>query len=287
MNCLEISSIGSACGKNPFEPRYKTMLLLLCRRFPYEFKQRFKELKLIEPKEDKTYDIEIKQKYKEIKKTIKNPDDFERNKKLIIDEIKSKPDCKDSDVKHAEEFLNSSMKKDCGTNNEPTVIQNKKYKKGNNKMYTYSQDDWIIKGYNDATDSDIVIEIKTRMSQRNVRKNEYDLYQLFGYLLAMGKTKGQIVQYFNNIIYNSGEENQKEYGIINITIEPYKSKFSQFKKELNDFFIELRHYISNTDKFDMTVVFPKIERIALYDEDGQMYNVNPKYERIIQTFTNL
>jgi len=76
-----------------------------------------------------------------------------------------------------------NLKKDCGKNVEEKVITKKKYDVGNKKMYYHSIGGHCIGGLHDATDSDIVIEIKTRMKKDNVRKNEYDLYQLIGYLL--------------------------------------------------------------------------------------------------------
>ena len=45
------------------------------------------------------------------------------------------------------------------------------YKKGNNKMYTYEENGWSIRGLNDATHRDIIIEVKTRMRRQNLRKN--------------------------------------------------------------------------------------------------------------------
>ena len=120
------------------------------------------------------------------------------------------------------------------------------YKKGNNEMYYYSENNWTIRGLHDATHGELVIEIKTRMKPQNVRKNEYDLYQLFGYLLAMGKTKGKIVQKYNDIIYDSENETDTEYGIIDINEDNWRKKFNTFIKELNEFF----------DKMYNTSVFP-------------------------------
>jgi hypothetical protein len=158
------------------------------------------------------------------------------------------------------------------------------YTKGNNKMYYYSENDWTIRGLHDAMIGNIVIEIKTRMKPQNVRKNEYDLYQLFGYLLAMSKTVGKIVQKYNSHIYDSDVETNLEYGIIDITINPWKDKFETFRKELNDFFIEIRTY---SDKiFDVKTVISDSERpIASFNVDGVPCNVNPKYEKIVKTLT--
>ncbi len=284
MNCLEISSISGACGKNKFEPRSKVMLTLLCKKYPDLYKDVFIDQGIIKKMEsdDKCYDTELKNMYKEIKSDIKDPKTFENNKKRLIDELKQKPDIKVEDIVHAENFLDSSMKKDCGTNNENMVISKKMYKKGNNRMYSYSEDNWIIKGFHDATDKDMVIEIKTRMKAQNVRKNEYDLYQLFGYLLVMKMTKGKIVQYYRNDIYDSDIPTVKEYGIVDINIEPYKTKFENFKHELRQFFIDLENFIKEPHTFDLNNVFNNISLpIAIYDTNNISHNVNPNFEKLI------
>ena len=159
------------------------------------------------------------------------------------------------------------------------------YKKGNNKMYYYYSDNgWYIKGLHDATDNDVVIEIKTRMRLQNVRKNDYDLYQLFGYLLAMNKTKGKIVQKYNDNIYDSEIETNNEYGLIDILDDHWKEKFNSFKKELNNFFLEINNYKHKL--FDTSIVIPSnLYPIASFDEKGIPHNVNPKYEKIVTTLS--
>jgi hypothetical protein len=284
MHHLEISSVSAACGKNQYEPRSKVMLTLLCKKYPDLYKDVFIDQGIIQKMEPGIlcYDTELKSMYKEIKRDIKDPKTFEGNKKRLLDELKQKPDVKESDITYAEKFLESSMKKDCGTNNESAVISKKMYKKGNNRMYSYSEDNWIIKGFHDATDKDIVIEIKTRMKPQNVRKNEYDLYQLFGYLLVMRMTKGKIVQYYKGSVYDSDIPTEKEYGIIDINFDPYKSKFETFTCELRQFFIELESFIPEPHTFNFECVFKGINLpIATYDTDGIPHNVNPNFEKIL------
>jgi CRISPR/Cas system-associated exonuclease Cas4 (RecB family) len=121
--------------------------------------------------------------------------------------MKLKKEITKKDLDFAKTFIETSLKKDCGTNSEKSVIKKQKYTKGNNCIFTFtnSEFNWAIRGFHDATDNDndVVIEIKTRMKLQNVRRNEYDLYQLFGYLISMNKTRGKIVQYFNDIVYDS------------------------------------------------------------------------------------
>ena len=184
MNSIEISYIASACNKNKYEPKNKIILLLLCREYKDIYKNLFFNkniFTLIDPSK-KTYDEDLKRIYSEYKKNINNPLEFKKIDIEIKKRLKKEnKEIKEEDLKHASNFIENSLKKDCGINNEKKVISKMNYKKGNNKMYYYSENNWTIRGLHDATDGEIVIEIKTRMKSQNVRKNEYDLYQLFGY----------------------------------------------------------------------------------------------------------
>ena len=286
MTTLEISNIAAACGKNPYENKQKIMLLLLCRKYKAIYREIFKNLGVIEyiSQDVKTFDIEIKELYLEHKKSVDNPKDFKTIEKNITDKMKLKKEITKRDLDYAKVFLETSLKKDCGTNSEKTVIKKQKYTKGNNCIFSFTNPEfnWTIRGFHDATDNDMVIEIKTRMKLQNVRRNEYDLYQLFGYLLVMNKTRGKIVQYFNDIVYDSDIPTFNEFGIVDITIEPCKSKFETFITELNLFFQELSVYsdtcLINTEDVIMKIEWP----IALLDHEDSLHNINPSYEKIIQ-----
>jgi hypothetical protein len=287
MNVIEISNIAAACGKNPYEDRQKIMLLLLCRKYKEIYKKEMKKIGIIEyiSHDIKTFDTEIKEMYSEHKRNVKNPKEFKKIEKIITDKIKLKKEITKKDLDYAKIFIESSLKKDCGTNSEKTVIKKQLYTKGNNCMFSFVNNEynWTIRGFHDATDNDIVIEIKTRMKQQNVRRNEYDLYQLFGYLLAMNKTRGKIVQYFNDIVYDSDIPTFTEFGIIDITVEPCKSKFEEFIKELNLFFQELNTY-SDTHLINIEDIIKKNEwPIALYDTTDTPHNISPAYEKIINS----
>ena len=288
MNTIEISNVAAACGKNPYEDRKKIMLLLLCRKYKETYKVLFKNLGVVEyiSQDIKTFDTEIKELYFEHKKTVNDPKNFKEIEKTITDKIKLKKEITKKDLDYAKLFIESSLKKDCGTNSEKSIIKKQKYTKGNNSIFSYTNDavNLTIRGFHDATDdiNDIVIEIKTRMKLQNVRRNEYDLYHLFGYLLAMNKTRGKIVQYFNDIIYDSDIPTFNEFGIVDITLEPCKSKFETFINELNLFATDLSAY-SNSFIMNVEDIISKTEwPIALYDQDGISHNVNPVYEKIIQ-----
>ena len=286
MNTLEISNIAAACGKNPYEDKKKIMLLVLCKKYKEIYKNEFKKFGIIEyiSNETPTFDKEIKELYSEHKKNVTNPKNFNKIQIEITNLMKLKKDVTQKDLDYAKMFIESSLKKDCGTNSEKHVIKKQKYTKGNNSLFSYTntESNWTIKGFHDATDNEIVIEIKTRMKLQNVRRNEYDLYQLFGYLLTMNKTKGKIVQYFNDTVYDSDIPTFNEFGLIDITTEPCKTKFETFLTELNSFFQEL-HIYSDIHLIDVRDVIKEHEfPVALYDADDIPHNINPSYEKIIQ-----
>ena len=70
MNCLEISNIGSACGKNVYNPRIKTILLLLCREKPEFYKKELIKNGNIIPLEGASLKKPIEKCYKTYSKKI-------------------------------------------------------------------------------------------------------------------------------------------------------------------------------------------------------------------------
>ena len=283
MDTLEISYIGSACGKNKYEPRNKMIMLLLCREYPKIFREKLIQNRNIRPLEGTSLKRPIEESYKSFSKTVKDPIEFNSIEQKVIEELKSNvPDVSDSEISKARTIVRDNLKKDCGKNNEDTVINISKYTKGNNKMWYYTDTNhgWKLKGLHDAKDKDMLIEIKTRMKKENVRKNEYDLYQLFGYMLAMGETRGMITQTYGGTIYKSTVENDNEYGIIDISEEKWNEKYIKFYKELDEFFKKISKF-SECD-FDITTVMKPGHIYAEYDINGKFHNVDPKYINIFK-----
>ena len=279
MNCLEISSISSACGKNKYEPMYKTMLIQLCKSNKEKYITEMKNIGIIKDadRDEVFYDEKLKGIYNNYKKRVIDTTEFNNIETEIISKIvKEDPTITTENINHIQEKIKNNLKKDCGTNNEKTVIDVKRYKKGNNRMWYYTNENgWSIRGLHDASENEMVIEIKTRMKQQNVRKNEYDLYQLFGYLLAMNKTKGKIVQKYNDVIYDSENETDIEYGIIDIKEDKWRNKFDTFIKELNEFFDKMY----NTAIFPYEKVFQKRKNLIEIKEN-QVCKVSPEFERL-------
>ena len=287
MNYLEVSYISSACGKNKYEPADKTILILLARSNPKLIKRLLIEYKyIIEVDEnEKLYDNELKNIYSEYKKNVTDVTKIEDIRDEIIEKLKSdNKEIKESDVSKANKFLESSLKKDCGTNNESSVIKRMRYTKGNNFMHRYNfNDSWEIRGFHDASIDDVVIEIKTRTKFTNVRKNEYDLYQMFGYLLTMNKTKGKIVQKFQNYIFDSDEINDNEFGLIDISQEYWKTKFEIFKNELSDFFSYVDYILGDIEnRFNISDAIKEEDVPIAVLRKNSPRNINHNYEKLIK-----
>lgn len=276
MDCLDISLIGAACGKNQYEPREKIILSQLCKEDPLKYKKLFIDDGTILTTCEVSNEIEVLGIYKKFRSEVTCPTKFEEVKQKIVTEMKAK------DIKndHFVESINDNFKKDCGKNNESGVITSKKYTKGNNKIWYFtSSNGWKLKGLHDATDGNVVIEIKTRMKRQNVRKNTYDLYQLFGYLLVMKKSKGKIIQKYQNEIFDSDLENDEEWGIIDIN-GSYSEHFKVFYTELTEFFEEVKDH--NKGIFDYSKVINK-KPIAKIDSNGTIYEIVSGFEKIVKT----
>tara|TARA_B100000902_G_C27319991_1_gene923724 strand:- start:5249 stop:6124 length:876 start_codon:yes stop_codon:yes gene_type:complete len=287
---LEVSYIGSACGKNKYEPANKTILLLLARDNPKIVKNLLLQNEIVvETDGSKLYTEELMNIYSEYQTRITESTKLNEIQKEIVDRLKfENKDITDNDISIANNFLESSLKKDCGINNENSVIKSKMYTKGNNLMHNYVPwlclPHWELRGFHDASVGDVVIEIKTRMKMTNVRKNEYDLYQLFGYLLVMGKTKGKIVQKYMEHIFDSDTENKNEYGLIDITEGKWKTKFDIFKRELYSFFEKVDYICEDIEsRFDILEQFDSIDLPIAVLDSGVPKNIKNGYEKILKT----
>lgn len=278
MYSLEISSVGSACGKNPYESRDKTIFTQLCKSDANKYRALLIEQGLFVKSEKDYKEEEFRSIYKKFKSNVKDPNDFSFIEKEVLKEFKIKEP--EVDTERLVGKLRKDLQKDCGVNNEKSIISKKNYSKGNNKIWIYKHPSgWELKGLHDASDGEIVIEVKTRMKFNNVRKNKYDLYQLFGYLLAMGKTKGKIVQKYGNDIFDSDIETDNEFGIIDIT-NSHKTKYEVFLSEIHEFFMEVQYY--NNKVFDVHKVFGNLKvPVAEYSEKGAV-NILPGYEKIVK-----
>ena len=114
--------------------------------------------------------------------------DFSKIEENIVEEYKKSRNNEQTNEEliKIKEYTQDSLKKDNGNLQEQNIIHSQKYTKGNNKMYYFN----ISKQVRVLVESmmqvlnNLLLEIKTRTKKQNIRKNEYDLYQIICYLLA-------------------------------------------------------------------------------------------------------
>ena len=267
---LEISNVASALGKNPYESKEKTLLISWARHCPNIVLNYLIDNGCIEKKGDEISFTELE------KETVINSlpreydaKDFKKIEDDIIYEYKKKRNNEqtESEILHLQEYTKDLLKKTNGIKQESNIITRENYKCGNDKMYYYRiNNDACIGGKNDAVDKDILIEIKTRTRKQNIRKNEYDLYQLICYLIATGLNKGKIVQVFDKVKYDSDVETNNEYGIIDLRVEKWRILSENIILNLKSYFDELRELIKNSKFIYLSTVIPNyIRPICKYD----------------------
>lgn len=289
---LEISNIAAACENNPYESKEKTLLTSWCRHKPKDALQFLVNIGCINDLTNESYSDLQKEVYKNML-----PEDFDMKdtKKIedkIISEYSKKRNHKETkeEVKALIDYTKDKIVKDHGNQQEPILIKREKYRTGNDRMYYYeigknknNDNKRVIGGKHDATDDDIVIEIKTRTRKTNVRRNDYDIYQLIGYLLALNKTKGKIVQIFNKEKFDSDIPSDIEFGLVNIKEEPWKTLAYETINKLNNYFDELEDIVEiGRFKYINSVIPLSIRPIGLYDnETKKIKDENVKFLKML------
>ena len=267
---LEISSVAAALGKNPYESREKTLLISWARHCPQETREFLikNECIVALKKNEQTFSQLQKETYSELQPKEFDVKDFDTIEKNIVEEYKKKREGKQTEVevKQLKEYTKDLLKKNNGNIQENNIIEKEQYIRGNDKMYYLNiTDNACIGGKNDAAIGDILLEIKTRTRRQNVRRNEYDLYQLICYLLATGTHKGKMVQMYNKQKFDSDTANEEEYGLINVNEEPWLELVNEIKIGLKEYFVELEELIKTSNFMYLTSVIPKrIRPIAKY-----------------------
>ena len=261
---------GDDCVTPTYETREKTLLTSWARHCPEEVKKYLIENKCIislKENEDTFSELQIET-YNVVIPEQFDVKDFAKIEENIVDEYKKKRNNEQSDkeIKQLKEFTKDLLKKNNGNIQENNIIDKEKYIKGNDRMYYYKiYENACIGGKNDAIIDDTLIEIKTRTRRQNVRRNDYDLYQLVCYLMAMNINRGKIVQIFNKEKFDSDIANEEEYGLIDITEEPWNEMCIEIKEGLTVYFKELEELISLSNfKYLNSVIPKKIRPIAKF-----------------------
>ena len=258
---VSVSDFGSIAGVNKWRPREETLLKCWCQNNKQESRDYFYEndyvIKQKTPVKTADSVIEVEREFQEEVRRVrpKTIHETEQLKKKYTEKLNKACD-KDSLSKTqrscVQEKMNNILKTTCGINSEQKILNdtekknNKKISYRNDKMYyktIYMDDYHIIKigGRVDGiTDDEMIIEAKNRTKESTVRRNEYDLYQLMGYIYLTDKTRGKLVQKFNDKIWDSDEPNSKEWGIV--TLDERWTEF--YENKLLTFFEELKKPIS-------------------------------------------
>ncbi len=267
---LEISNVASALGKNPYESRNKMLLISWARHAPDNVRRFLIKNKCIIPLkvdeetfsklQDEVLNNELPSEY-DVK-------DFSKIEENVVNEYKRKRNNEQTpeEIQRIKEHTRDTLKKTNGNIQENNIITKENYTRGNDKMYYYNiDDDCCIGGKNDAVLNDILLEIKTRTRKQNVRRNEYDLYQLVCYLLATGINKGKIVQIYNKEKYDSDVATEKEYGIIDISNNDWEQFCEDIREGLKIYFNDLKELIKKSNYIYLDNVIPSsIRPIARY-----------------------
>lgn len=285
---LEISNIAAALGKNPYESREKMLLTSWARHCPAIVMKYLIDNKCIQKlgEDEETFSDLQKEVYLENLPKDFDVKDFKKIEEKVVQEYKRKRNNEqtEEELKKLTEYTKDLLKKNNGNLQEDKIIQKEKYIKGNDRMYYYHlADDACVGGKNDAALDDTLLEIKTRTKKANVRRNDYDLYQLIGYLLATGLQKGKIVQVYNKEKFDSDVATEKEYGLIDINEECWKELSIEIIAGLKEYFDELRILIDSSNFTYLTSVIPKTVRpIAKIDAEVGLCEENVKYKNLLR-----
>tara|TARA_E500000178_G_scaffold356408_1_gene434055 strand:+ start:4994 stop:5890 length:897 start_codon:yes stop_codon:yes gene_type:complete len=290
---LEICNVAAAVGKNPYESKEKTLLISWARHCPVKVLNYLINNKCIVKMDqfEVSYTELEKQTVSDLLPKEYDIHDFTKIENTIINEYKKKRNNEqdNTEIEHLKEYTQDLLKKTNGNNQEHNIIQKEEYIKGNDKMYYYNIfDDACIGGKNDARINDILLEIKTRTKKQNIRKNEYDLYQLICYLLASGLTKGKIVQVYDKIKYDSDLETDKEYGIIDLNEDIWIKLSDNIVFELQNYFNMLRELIKTSNYIYLSSVIPlelrPISKYQLNSNNGKVnfFEDNIKFKNLLK-----
>ena len=293
---LEISNIAAVCNKNPYQSRELILLQCWARHCSKEVKEYLIENKCIrtENKEGVNCSTIQKEVYDDIIKRVDKTKFDVKNFDDVTEKVVKKYKIERNNEQSEEEinklitFTKDNLAKDNGNFQENNLIEKEKYQKGNNKMYYLKIGMGNIGGRYDASkeDEDLLIEIKTRTKKTNVKRNEYDLYQLIGYLITVGKPRGKIVQIFNKEKFDANEPNDKEYGIVELNYSQeskiYIDIVREIEREVEKFFVELNELMKTNNFIYLDKLIPKQKRpiIVIDEKNNEVRYLDNKYQNL-------
>lgn len=283
-----ISELGSMCGKLSFEPKEKTLLMYWAKMDRQKCLQFLVNNGIVE------FSSTPKNSLKILNNTV-----FEEFNKVDINEnttnlseivnkatekyIINEPCITDDKIELFKSVFSQKINQKLGSKSEKTVVITQQAKRPKRHIEYDLTPEITLKGVCDCIlDNGTIVEIKTRTKLENVRKNEYDLYQLFGYMLSYKANKGKIVQRFQNEQWSSDIETDNEYGIIDLDKQEWKNKLKMMVKEIKLFNNELFNLVTNgTTNWNLVEFINKNELPICTIDKGKVINRNTKYNKLI------
>lgn len=283
-----ISEISSMCGKLPFEPRNKTLLIYWAKLDKQNCMKYLTENNVIEFSDKPTNNLNTLNNsvMEELNKVQigENTNNLSELLNTATENYKTKePSITDDKIELFKNIFSQKMNQKLGTKSEKTVVIEQKAKRPKRHVSYDLTPEITLTGICDCIlDDGTIIEIKTRTKIENVRKNEYDLYQLFGYMLGYNAAKGKIVQRFQNNQWSSDIETENEYGIIDLDKIEWSSKLKKMVKEVKLFNNELFNLITKGEINPSLLNFIKKEELPICTiYNGKVINRNTKYNKLI------
>lgn len=293
-----ISDLGSICGKNPYEPRERTLLNYLAKINPKLCKNILIDNNVItidnrDYLEDRYLVLNALVRTEVNKVNVDRKNISEDFVNTIIDNISQKykneePNSSPERLKLMETLTRNQLNKKIGSVNESRVVKAQGGSRPKKNVQYKIDDNITIKGVCDCViEGEMIIEIKNRTRPENVRKNEYDLYQVMGYMLAYGINKAKIVQQYNGTIYTSNDETEVQFGIISLENEYYANKLIQMIREIKRFNNQLYKILTEevnentfpTDFFNKAFILEDLPICVL--NNNHKINQNNKYQKLL------
>ena len=287
---INISELGAICGKMSFEPKTKMLLLYWAKYDKQGCKKFLIENNIIEVAEfpSNTFTRLNRILQEELNQIVitENTKNIERLTDIATNSYK-KQDTEASEYKISlfRELYKQKISQKLGSVSEKTVVLKQHAHRPKISIEYQLTPEITLKGVCDCMlDDDTIIEVKTRTKIENVRKNEYDLCQLFGYILGYNATKGKIVQRFQDQYFSSDEETATEYGIVDINEPKWNKKLKSTIKAIKLFNNEVYNLVHNgTTSWNIIEdTFQQGELpICTINNNNKVINKNNKYNKLI------
>lgn len=283
-----ISELGPICGKSPWEPKTKMLLVYWAKLAKRDCINFLTDNCVIEFAERPTNSLRV------LNNTVQEQfDNTEINEHTTnLNEILTKatesyklkePNLTNEKLELFQQVFSQKINQKLGSKSEATVVSKQQAKRPKRHVTYELTPEITLKGVCDAIlDNGTIIEIKTRTKLENVRKNEYDLYQLFGYMLSYKATKGKIVQRYQDSQWASDEETEDEYGLVDLNEPQWSSKLKCMVKEIKLFNNELFNLVTNKKTQWNLLDFLKSSELPICTiNKGRVINRNTKYNKLI------